>query len=316
MIYKNTDISTTILDEKILFNKKPISEEDIKKEEEELIKNDSPISVAGSFKNSIINSRSQGSQVSMKILGNIISVAKDKKLEKEVTKENKEPSNKILPDYDFNFIKDYLTILVPNRDFKLCNLYKSNKYDYDRYRNRKILNIFIFSEDITLKDLCISGCSANYELDSLDVTLYESKYNPKDYLIEGSNDLQRKYYIDSINDTLMWENQKVLMENKNLVIENSLPNKAEAGKLGKILNESYVLNTKGIMLKKDKIYAFLFSINDNYNGNYIYYIKKYENYHYKRIKKELDVHLFTNYNGHYLVFGFNYRMDLEKVEDF
>ena len=106
------------------------------------------------------------------------------------------------------------------------------------------------------------------------------------------------------------------MENKNLVIENSLPNKAEAGKLGKILNESYVLNTKGIMLKKDKIYAFLFSINDNYNGNYIYYIKKYENYHYKRIKKELDVHLFTNYNGHYLVFGFNYRMDLEKVEDF
>ena len=127
--------------------------------------------------------------------------------------------------------------------------------------------------------------SANYELDSLDVTLYESKYNPKDYLIEGSNDLQRKYYIDSINDTLMWENQKVLMENKNLVIENSLPNKAEAGKLGKILNESYVLNTKGIMLKKDKIYAFLFSINDNYNGNYIYYIKKYENYHYKRIKK-------------------------------
>lgn len=215
---------------------------------------------------------------------------------------------KNLCELNFNFKKDYFTIIVPDTKMKTCNLFETGSYDYTSgLRNQDIINLFIFGSSIKVKNFCICGAYEGGIFNSIDLLIYESTFKKKKYANEKELNLSYKYNVSSLLDLNLWQKQRLIYEKKNIVIKKNFPDNSDVD-LEKIYYKSYIVETDFLEFDKDKIYSFIFRLKENPNGDYLYYFTKSESSFYKKMNEELDLNAFTNRNTWFYLFGFDYKM--------
>ena len=170
-----------------------------------------------------------------------------------------------LIDFDFNFGKDELIILVPDIKKMIFDLKKksTNCYSYKFNSEFEIPNIFSFSKNFILKNISITK-PHNYE------NLKNKKYSFKLYEL----DIDKNTNLQVIAKNKSWITHKIIYEK---IILNDELNSFEDNKLYSIKKkeESIIINMKNIKISSNKIYCFLFKSKDH-NLTIPYYKSKIE----------------------------------------
>jgi len=218
---------------------------------------------------------------------------------------------KNLCELKFDFMKDYFSILIPDTQFKLCNLFQLGSYDYTSgWRNVNYVNLFIFSADLKIKNFSICGPSDGSKFDKIDFLIYESNYKKQKYLNDkDSSSAVNRYEVGELLEADYWKKQKVIYNQDNIVLKKNFESEIDIP-LEKITNRAYIINTELMEFSKDKIYAFVFKLKENPNGDYLYYFSKSDSRFQSNINGDFEILSYTNKSTYFFLYGFEYKFKL------
>lgn len=223
-----------------------------------------------------------------------------------------------LIDLNFNFEKDYVSIIPTEINYKVINLtyLKDVEISSDNYRDEEISNTFIFSNNIIIKNICISwynnGNPCDREYPEYDFMIYEMDIDP----MEKASDLQTYYSEDNTKYkdlASVWDNKKagsykLIFEKRKIKADNC----EENSEYKKIMGNGFIFGTNEIKVYKNKIYCFIFKYIKNphyYVASCIYYSgQKF------KIEGEEDLCIYGySKSDNYMLLSLNYKLDISNL---
>lgn len=224
---------------------------------------------------------------------------KESNEEKEIqTLKEKLNECKNLCEYGFNFQNEYFNIIVPSNVMKILNFHNYQTYWYDA-RNSKVINLFAFDKDISIKNL--NCCGSTGTITWMKVSLYESLFDKTKYI--DSENLFKNY--ENMHRDNFWKSQNELFATGEMKI--NVKYQASEPELCNINNYYWIVNTPTLKIKKNKIYSLVVEFGPNNEYNYLYYNSKSSGS--EKYNDELRITYNSSKGDYCMLNGFNYKLE-------